>query len=338
MKTNNTLKTISAAMLLACGVVLNANAQDGNVYAYHAGHVVFMDSENNINRVALESNKTVISFYDNDEKVLFTTPANGIDSISFNFTAPVADMLDVQFGEDGSVNDVSPMHNPIQTFATEDGEHYAESVVPVRYSDQYGRYIATYANDWGKGSLGKNGVYSKMDYSSNSDFMAKLADGHTLRAIFCANDEVPDAESKWFSGHEAGGTGLMVCKSGKGMNGGNDITFLPNVSADGSKSNWIWAVSGVRPEPGTFYDVVGVWNKEEGKAYIYVNGELLNTVEAAGELHFPNNEAARWLAIGCDAGPKGGQFGGNWDIVTTKVYDAPLSKYDVQMMYNEAQY
>ncbi len=338
MNTNNTLKTLSTAILLACGCILNANADDGNVYVYHAGHVVFMDSKSNVDSIALEENKTKVSFYGSDKTQLYTALASDIDSITFNFTAPVADMLDVQFGEDGSVTDVSPMHNPIETYATTDGENFSESTVPTNYNVEYGRYVATYANQMGSSKLGTNGVYSKMDFASNEEFMQKLKDGHTLETIIRVNEEVPDAESKWFSAHEAGGTGLMICKAKNSLNGQPEITFLPNVSADGTKSKWIWGVSGVTPEVGTFYDVVGVWNKEEGKADIYINGELMNSVDAAGELHLPNNEAARWFGIGCDAGPKGGQWGGNWDIVSVKVYDAPLSQYDVKMMYDNSQH
>ncbi len=337
MKTNITLKHIFAATLLACGCFLNANADDGNVYVYKNGHVVFYESQEKVDRIALEENKTKVSFYDSNNTQLYTASASDIDNISFDFTAPVADMLDVQFDEDGSVTDVSPMNNPIETYATTDGENYVESTVPTYYSDEYGRYVATYANKWGAGDLGTNGVYSKMDFASNEDFINKLKDGHTLETIVRVNEEVPDAESKWFSAHEAGGTGLMICKKKNGLNGEDEITFLPNVSADGTKSKWIWCTSGVTPEVGTFYDVVGVWNKEEGKAYVYINGELANTVDAAGELHLPNKEAARWFGIGCDAGTTSGQFGGNWDIVSAKIYDAPLTEYDVKMMYEKSQ-
>ena len=336
MKTNITLKHIFAATLLACGCFLNANADDGNVYVYKNGHVVFYESQEKVDRIALEENKTKVSFYDSNNTQLYTASASDIDNISFDFTAPVADMLDVQFGEDGSVTDVSPMNNPIETYKNNNG-NYVESTVPTYYSDEYGRYVATYANKWGAGDLGTNGVYSKMDFASNEDFINKLKDGHTLETIVRVNEEVPDAESKWFSAHEAGGTGLMICKKKNGLYGEDEITFLPNVSADGTKSKWIWCTSGVTPEVGTFYDVVGVWNKEEGKAYVYINGELANTVDAAGELHLPNKEAARWFGIGCDAGTTSGQFGGNWDIVSAKIYDAPLTEYDVKMMYEKSQ-
>ena len=337
MKTNITLKHIFAATLLACGCFLNANADDGNIYVYKNGSVKFMVSQDKVDRIALEENKTKVSFYDSNNTQLYTASASDIDNISFDFTAPVADMLDVQFGEDGSVTDVSPMNNPIETYATTDGENYVESTVPTYYSDEYGSYVAEYHNQMGNSKLGPNGVYSKMDFASNEDFINKLKDGHTLETIVRVNEEVPDAESKWFSAHEAGGTGLMICKKKNGLNGEDEITFLPNVSADGTKSKWIWCTSGVTPEVGTFYDVVGVWNKEEGKAYVYINGELANTVDAAGELHLPDNEAARWFGIGCDAGPKGGQWGGNWDIVSAKIYDAPLTEYDVKMMYEKSQ-
>ena len=46
--------------------------------------------------------------------------------------------------------------------------------------------------------------------------------------------------------------------------------------------------------------MVGVWNKEAGKAYIYINGKLAGEASAEGDLKFPAT-AAQWFGIGGDA-------------------------------------
>ena len=77
---------------------------------------------------------------------------------------------------------------------------------------------------------------------------------------------IVNGEAKFFSSHEAGGTGLMVCKTSGSR--GNELTFLPNVSTTG-KSTWRWATSGIVPQPKQYYHVVGVWDKEQlGMGYM----------------------------------------------------------------------
>ena len=101
-------------------------------------------------------------------------------------------------------------------------------------------------------------------------------------------DEASDGskEIKPFSSMEKGGTGFLITKVAKGT----DITFLPNISTNGS-SNWIWTQSGVTPEAGKYYHIVGVWNKEEKKTYIYVDGQLKGSADANGEFVFPSSGA-----------------------------------------------
>lgn len=236
---------------------------------------------------------------------------------------PVADMLDIEFNNDGSAVDVSPMKNKVQVYGAP----------TISYNDAYQRNMASFDNVWG----GSTSQYYKVDYSDNQTFKDKLADGHTLEAVVMAKDIPTDAaaknkEVKFLSSQEAGGTGLMVCKTDKGLNKANELTFLTNVSETG-KSSWKWGVSGVEPLQNKYYHIVGVWNKEEGKAYVYVNGELKNTADAKGNFVFPKANA-NWFAIGCDAGPTG-QAGWNGNVVLARVYDAPLKADEVEALWKK---
>ena len=231
---------------------------------------------------------------------------------------PTADILDVQFNEDGTATDVSPMHNAVET--------HSSAALTTYYSNTYERYVAKFNNTW----AGSTSGYYKIDYSTNQEFKDALADGHTLEAVVMAdyNPPIKDGEAKFFSSHETGGTGLYVCKAAKGLNGKNELCFLPHVGGA-----WRHASSGIVPEPGKYYHVVGVWNKEEGKDYIYINGELMTTADAAGEFQFPKDNS-NWFAVGCDAGPSG-QLGWSGDVVLARIYDDPLTQEDVKKLWNK---
>ena len=327
MKLHSTL--IATALLAMTSGHVQAATEGENIYVYHNNSIVYMNKVENIGLIAMEDDKATVNIYDNDGNSLFKTSSNKIDRISSVYTAPVADLLDIQFNKDGSATDVSPMHNPIEICGN-DGRFN------TTYNPIYGCYSANFDHNWGKGDLGENNNYGKVEFLNNKALRQGLESGHTLETIFKARYTPPieNEEAKWFASHEQGGTGLMICKTDNGKNKTNEITFLPNVSTNGG-SSWKWATSGVVPQPEVYYHVVGVWNKEEGKAYVYVNGELCNTVDAVGDLHFNESKpAAHYMAIGCDAGNPAGQFGGKWELVTSKIYDTPLTAYDVKMMYN----
>ena len=108
--------------------------------------------------------------------------------------------------------------------------------------------------------------------------------------------DIPNVETKPLSAMQAGGTGLMITtKSGARQ---NELCFLPNITTSGS-STWRWTTSGVVPQSEVFYHVVGVWNPAEEKSYIYVNGELKNTIAAPGLFRLASS-GCNWLCIGAD--------------------------------------
>ena len=115
------------------------------------------------------------------------------------------------------------------------------------------------------------------------------------------------------------------------MNETNELTFLPNVSS--GNSTWRWGTSGIVPQPREYYHIIGVWNKEEAKVYIYINGELKNTVDTEGNFIFPVN-GSDWFAIGCDAGPTA-QLGWSGDVVIARIYDKPLKDTEVKLLWND---
>ena len=133
----------------------------------------------------------------------------------------------------------------------------------------------------------------------------------------------------------------MVKTTGSGPNALNSLTFLPNVST-GSNSSWQWAASDVVPASGTYYHIVGVWNKDAKKADIYVNGVLNNEIDLSGENFILAKDGAHFFCLGGDACVPGGskttgvQNGINGNIVLARIYDEPLTADDAARLYDAA--
>ncbi|MCI1640627.1 MAG: hypothetical protein LKI42_05070 [Bacteroidales bacterium] len=232
---------------------------------------------------------------------------------------PKADLLNVKFFNDGSAYDIS-------------GNDISVTEVPGAsmvnyYSDLYSRYISHFNHTPGE-EISEG--YYKADYSSSSKFINGLADGHSLEILFRADQKSSgSSEIKMFSAMQSGGTGFLISKASRGT----QLTFLPNVSTSGS-SNWIWTGSGINPEAGRYYHAVGVWNKEAGKTYIYVDGELKGTQTASGSFVPPSSTDCYWFGIGADAGTGGGEAAWKGDIVLARVYDDPLTAGQVKALYD----
>ena len=234
---------------------------------------------------------------------------------------PKADMLDVVFNADGTASDVSAMMMGVDLYASDRLMTYYDS-----YQNSYAAYFSNVLY-----SDISSGFYA-VNFAAHSLFKELLADGHTLETLvqFDAEHTVSDEEVKWFSCHDSGGTGFMLSKQNKG----HDITFLPRVG-----SKYYYASSKKVAEVGKTYHVVGVWDKSQNKASIYVDGQLCGTVTTSGAFVQPNNETACWFCIGADARnvtPIGGQNAMNGSVGMARVYDKALTASEVVQLWNAA--
>lgn len=226
--------------------------------------------------------------------------------------APTADLLDVVFNNDGSATDLSPMQNQV--------ENLAGSASMTYFNDGYQGYVAHFNHT--PGASISTGYY-KVNYSGNTQFENGLADGHTLETLFMYDDEIKiGTEVKMFSAMESGGTGFLLT-SDKG-----EITFLPNVGG------WKWTRSGVVPEKGVYYHVVGVWDKQKGTSTIYVNGVRKGSTSASGSFSFPPNKNCYWFCIGGDASASGAGNAWRGDIAIARVYDDALTAEEVSKLWD----
>jgi len=284
-----------------------------DICVFHEGVVVFETNADDIDSVAVADD--VVSFFGQGAKLLYSSKQSDIDSILFLAPVPVADVLDVKFNADGTAEDVSAMGNTVESHGNPE----------TFFSSEFGRYEVRFSDNAWAGNANR---YYKVSYADNVAFQNALADGHTMETVIrCQySGTIADAESKYFSSHQSGGTGLMISKiSGVRK---NELTFLPHVGG-----SWRWATSGVIPEPYVYYHIVGVWNKSQNKAYIYINGELKNTIATSGDFKFPNS-TCYYFAIGGDPS-NATTVNASWngDVVLARIYDNPLTTAEVKSLW-----
>jgi len=242
--------------------------------------------------------------------------------------SPRADLLDIVFKEDGTAEDVSPLKH---TVITKDG-----TGLLTYYNDIHKRYVANFRHSLGDAVT--SGYY-RVNYKANSDFINRIADGCTFESIIMLGDTDPaNKEVKWFSSMQSGGIGFILPIHNNSNPGTKCMTFLPNISTTGA-SNWRWTYSNVQPEVGRYYHVVGVWNKEEGKSYIYINGVLSGQTSAPGN-YVPVYTGAESFVIGGDAETNQTTCASAWngDIVTARIYDMPMNAAQVAKLWDAASF
>ncbi|MCM1449191.1 MAG: hypothetical protein NC082_02515 [Clostridiales bacterium] len=251
-----------------------------------------------------------------------TADISRIDFVYDDGSMIKADLLDVEFRPDGSAVDVSPMANEIS--------YRPSANLVTYYNDIQKRYVASFRNPMGSDVT--SGFY-RINYTAGGNFINKIADGCTMETIIKLNtDDNPNLEVKWFSSMEAGGIGFILPVHAAH---GDKITFLPNTSTSGA-STWRWTPSKVKPEVGKYYHVVGVWNKEEGKSYIYINGQLSGQADAPGN-YKPVNTGAEAFIIGGDpsTNPASANACFNGEVAAVRVYDKPMTQQEVAQIWEQ---
>lgn len=231
-----------------------------------------------------------------------------------------ADLLDVQFLNDGTAVDVSPAQHPIETVPG--------AALVTYYNEDLGQYVANFRHTLG--GVDGTGFY-RVPYTAGDPFISDLADGCTIESIFKLQVENPGtAEVKWFSSIQGGGMGLILPLKSRNQS----ITFLPNL---GSGANvWCWTHSNVYPEAGKYYHVVGVYDKEKNESRVYVNGQLCNTVTPSGTFT-PVAAGAEYFCIGGDANVgKTCESALDGEVVSAKIYSRPLTDEEVSAVFEKS--
>lgn len=311
------------------GAGVTGGCKDGAPASKYQNVVVWNNTESNFGSTAAADSKSGISFYDGSNFAALQETVVGwgrewyCDMQEGSYPTLIANgmrlLLDVVFNEDGTASDASPLHSSVEILGS----------TPTTYwSDAFNRYVARFDAQMG---ATPEGIY-KVDFENNSTFSKALANGHSLEMVIKAEYEGDAITSvtKPFSAMQAGGTGFETANVG----GQYILRFNPNVSTNG-ESNWGRVDSHLSPKANVFYHVVGVWDKQQQKAFVYVNGQKDGEAELPGSFHFPN-KGCGWFGIGGDPSP-GNKSTNAWqgDIVIARVYNDALTASEVSTLYND---
>ena len=242
----------------------------------------------------------------------------------------IADLLDIEFKNDGTAVDVSPKNFTVTTFPG--------STLMTYYSDAYERYVAQFNNSLGASTT--SGFYNTSVYSSDQDFKDKLSDGFTMETLCRLDVENPGtAEIKMLSSTTSGGMALMIIKAASSYTSINpnatsySFTFLAHIGG-----GWKFPDSGVVPEVGRYYHLVGVYNKTEGKLFIYIDGEEKGSYSVSGDLKFPTNAQALRFGIGVGSGSSAtrGEAAWNGDVAIARIFSEPLTSGEIKDLWRAA--
>ena len=101
------IKTFAVAAIALMAMPTSAQTRYyDNIVLRQNGTVVYQNKAANVDSIAMEKNKTLISLYDKDGGLLYSTTAAGT-RMDVEQGAPIADMLDLVFNEDGTATDIS---------------------------------------------------------------------------------------------------------------------------------------------------------------------------------------------------------------------------------------
>lgn len=227
----------------------------------------------------------------------------------------VADLLSVKFGPNGEAADVSARNMSVEKSGNN--------------TTYWNKALNCYAANFHSAPWSSTPTdYYKINYNDDTEFKDALANGHSIELLVASNCEALDSEVKPFASHAAGGTGVLVTNKSRGSR----LTFLPHVGGD-----WRWASDNKRFEAHKYYHLVGVWDKEAGKAYIYIDGVKAGEVAASGDFRLPQIDSGKPLSfiIGGDLRSDGNaELGWNGDVVYARIYNGTLSATDVTSLYN----
>ena len=218
-----------------------------------------------------------------------------------------ADLMDVEFDASGKAFNGAATRLPIRQHGT----------TTCSYNATYKRHeVSMTSNSYG----GYNYNFYDISFERQTDFMSKLVDGHTVEALFMMPSSAPNNnESSAFSCYYNGGSGVGV------KNQKLYATFF----LDGA---YRFIYSDITPIAGLYYHVVGVWNKDEHKLHLYVDG-----VEAAEPLTvgdtFTQPDRPFFTVGGYPLHTNYAYYGWNGTVTFGRVYDKPLTATDVSRLY-----
>ena len=306
---------IGATTATLHGTAALSTPVSGSLYGFIIGTIAEVSAETpNYTNVFMLSNSVNGRFsynytYDGSAKFFRSFVKIGSQYIMGEINSiSAADLLDVEFKPDGSVFNA--------TFTNLVGVQHGSPT--VTYKSDYKRYEALFS---GNSFASTPAHFYNFYFGLNNDFMRRLEDGHTLEVLMML-PETPTSSScsDAFASYQDGGSGISVENK--------EICLYFHIGGNYRKLS-----SGVTPVGGMYYHVVAVWNKEEGKLYIYVDGDEKATMNQSGNFTEPSSNS-RYYVVGGDADGSGATEAWPGTITFARIYDAPLTADQVSTLYS----
>ncbi len=222
--------------------------------------------------------------------------------------APVADLFNVEFGENGTATDVSEQQIPVMVGTTTPETYYNET---------YKRWAAKFPGDDGNCFFG-------VPYADNERILEAMQADFTLEALCMINNENLLSLPAVLSSQQQGGVGIEP---------GNVIQGWGYFSG-----SYATAYAYDYPvKKNTYYHVVLVVQTVDVDApvmSIYVDGNFGGKVQLAGALTLPQGDA-KFFCIGGDASYDGdhAEFLLNGEVALARMYGHALSLPEIKRLY-----
>ncbi|MEE1146078.1 MAG: LamG-like jellyroll fold domain-containing protein, partial [Bacteroidaceae bacterium] len=243
------------------------------------------------------------------KKILLTCTAFAMAMASWA-QVPKADVLDVVFNADGTATDVSELANEISVVGTP----------KIVTSDQFGMNVLCTASETIGGQNNNTFVIPMTE-----QIWSAIADGHTMECFVRPFWEGGLNKKGWstlMGFQQSGGAGMLLYYG--------EWCYEPHIGG-GYHDAW-----GGAPEFKQWAHVVGVMDGENNCTKIYVNGQLMQTLETSGTLGRPNVGSSPFIALAGDLSGSGvveACFTG--DMAIARMYSKALTDEEVQTLYNE---
>ena len=222
--------------------------------------------------------------------------------------APVADLFNIEFGENGTATDVSEQQIPV-TVGT--------SVPETYYNDTYKRWVAKFPGD-------DNKCYFGVPYEENEKIIEAMYTDFTLEALCVVNNDNLSSLPAVVSSQQNGGVGIEPGEviQGWGYFSGSYATA------------YAYDYPVVKD---TYYHitlVVQTLDVETPIMSIYVDGKFAGKTQLAGQMTLPQGNA-KYFCIGGDASYAGdyAEFLLKGEVALTRMYSRALTGPEIKRLF-----
>ena len=232
---------------------------------------------------------------------------------------PLKTILDVQFNLDGTATDAGIYGMDVQLVGDANPYSYV-----YKHPEFKANNIAHFMH-MGHNDYGKKLSYYKVDYQSNEEMLATMADGFSLEIVTYGSVMSYD----WWS-CPVGSDAFRIFR--KGDLDGNEMFY--NMNSDGA---W-WPYNGNASayktstvfEKDKYIHTTYIYDADNQTVSIYNDAQLVGLTEGVAEF-----KVGRWLTIGGYVESEYGDLMMQWngEVALVKMYDQPLTYEEVAEKY-----